>query len=232
MEDDNRQPEKPKDATDAEQARPSPLDPIEQVSGDNNEAVITPNGPERARDSAPQIWIGSLSDYNNGTLHGEWMDAARDAEEIHADIRAILARSPTAAKYGDAAEEWGIFDHEGFGAYNVPEYESIEIVSRIARGIAEHGPAFAAWADVMDGEEALDGFADAYLGEYDSLEAYATQLVEDLGYNQILDDNLPEHVRRYVEINVAGLAQDMWLSGDVNVYHRDGGGVWLFDGRR
>ena len=105
-------------------------------------------------------------------------------------------------------------------------------MTAVARGIAEHGPAFAAWADVMEDEATLGGFADAYLGEYDSLEAYAEHLVDDLGYNQLLDDVLPEHVRRYVQINTAGLAQDMWLGGDVHVYPKDGGGVWLFDGRQ
>jgi len=79
--------------------------------------------------------------------------------------------------------------------------------------------------------EYFEQFDDAYLGEFDSLEAYAEQLMEDLGYNQLIDETLPEHIRRYVEINVAGLAQDLRLSGDVYTYQRDGGGVWIFDGR-
>jgi antirestriction protein len=179
----------------------------------------------------PQIWVGSWLDYNNGRLHGEWIDAARETDEVWADIQAMLAASPTAKQSGEAAEEWGIFDYENFGALKVGEQETISFVAAVARGIAEHGLAFSAWADVMEEEEALGGFADSYLGEYDSMEAYAEQLIDDLDYNQLLDEALPEHVRRYVEINVAGLAQDMWLGGDVNVYQKEGGGVWLFDGR-
>lgn len=179
----------------------------------------------------PRIWVGSWLDYNNGILHGQWIDASRETDEVWADITAMLAASPTARKHGGVAEDWGIFDHEGFGPLKIGEQETISFVTAVARGIVEHGPAFAAWADVMEDEANLGGFADIYLGEYDSLEAYAEQLVEDLGYNQILDDSLPEHLRNYVEINVAGLAQDMWLGGEVHVYHRDGGGVWLFDVR-
>jgi antirestriction protein len=221
MEHDNQQPEKPKHAANGELQQPSPQDPIEQAER-----------AETLDEDHPQIWVGSLSDYNNGVLHGEWLDAARDADEVHADIQRMLEASPTAAKYGDVAEEWGIFDNEGFGPLQVGEHDSISFVTAVARGIAEHGPAFAAWADVMENEELLDGFQEAYLGEFDSLEAYAEQLIDDLGYTQLLDDTLPEHVRRYVEINTAGLAQDMWLGGGLHVYHRDGGGVWLFDSNR
>ncbi len=190
-----------------------------------------PSDNERLDEDHPRIWVGSLSDYNDGILHGEWLDAARSADEIQTDIQRMLAASPSTAAYGDVAEEWGIFDSDGFSPWKVGEQEAISFVTAVARGIAEHGPAFAAWADLREDEESLDGFADAYLGAHDSIEAYAEQLIEDLGYNQLLDETLPEHVRRYVDVNVAGLAQDMWLSGDISVYQRDGGGVWLFDGR-
>lgn len=189
-----------------------------------------PTAIERLADP-PRIWVGSWLDYNNGVLHGQWIDAARADDEVWADIEAMLASSPSARQQGEIAEDWGIFDHENFGPLKVGEQETVSFVTAAARGIAEHGPAFAAWADVMEDEAALASFTDAYLGEYDSLEAYAEQLIDDLGYNRLLDEVLPEHVRRYVEFNTAGLAQDMWLSGDVHVYHRDGGGVWLFNGR-
>jgi len=237
----------PGSESDSKPERGKPTDdgsPIESEADVGNEATVKADKPpetgERSGDQPeererptepPQIWVGSWLDYNNGRLHGEWIEAARDVDEVWADIQAMLAASPTAKQSGEVAEEWGIFDYENFGALKVGEQEAISFVTAVARGIAEHGLAFAAWADVMDEEEALSGFADAYLGEYDSMEAYAQQLIEDLGYNQLLDEALPEHVRRYVEINIAGLAQDMWLSGDVNVYPKDGGGVWLFDGR-
>jgi antirestriction protein len=197
---------------------------VGELNGDQPEKQKQPTEP-------PQLWVGSWLDYNNGRLHGEWIDADRETDEVWADIQAMLAASPTAKQSGEVAEEWGIFDYENFGALKVGEQETISFVTAVARGIAEHGLAFSAWADVMEEEEALAGFADSYLGEYDSMEAYAEQLIEDMGYNQLLDEALPEHVRRYTEINVAGLAQDMWLGGDVNVYQKDGGGVWLFDGR-
>jgi hypothetical protein len=40
---------------------------------------------------------------------------------------------------------------------------------------------------------------------------------------------LPKHIRRYVEFNTIGLAQDIRLSGEMQVDHWLGGGVWIFN---
>ena len=209
-------------------------DPNEQV-GDVYSVALEPGKPppeiRKLVAEPPRVWVGSWLDYNHGVLHGEWLDADREADELHADIAAMLATSPTARASGEVAEDWGIFDCENFGPLKIGEQETVDFVTAVARGIAEHGLAFGAWADVVEDEGLLGCFAEAYLGEYESIESYAEQLVEDLGYEQALDEALPEHVRRYVEINVAGLAHDLLLSGDVHVYQREGGGVWLFDGR-
>ncbi len=226
----------PDDASEGPAAEPTPPrsgpQADEQV-GDNDQVDLQSNDEVKINKlaDAPQIWVGSWLDYNNGVLHGQWIDAARDDGDVWADIQAMLAASPTALSTGEAAEDWGIFDYDNFGPLKVGEQETISFVTAVARGIAEHGPAFAAWADVVEDEAQLGGFTDAYLGEYDSLEAYADQLVDDLGYNQILDDTLPEHVRRYVEFDVGTVANDLRLSGDVYVYPTGNGGVWLFDGR-
>lgn len=211
-------------------------DPTEQV-GDVDEGEISPTGQiEQAgniQDNTPRIWVGSLSDYNAGILHGEWIDAARESEEIWADIHRMLAASPTTARYGEPAEEWGIFDFDGFGLARVYQHDRLEAVARVARGIAEHGLAFAAWADVMEGDDAaLDTFEDAYLGHYDSVEAYAEQLIDDLGYDRLLDEAIPEHLRSYVRIDTDALARDMQMGGDIHAITAEDGGVWLFDARQ
>jgi antirestriction protein len=45
----------------------------------------------------PRIYIASLSDYNAGTLHGAWIHADQGAENIQAEVSAMLSASPTAA---------------------------------------------------------------------------------------------------------------------------------------
>lgn len=207
----------------APQAEPAPV--LDSSTGEGSEL-----GEQQQAIAPPRIWVGSLADYNNGQLYGAWIDAARAPDEIQADIQTMLAGSPWTARTGEPAEEWGIFDFDNFGACRIDQHEDLGWVSRVAKGIAEHGLAFAAWADVMEDPELLAGFEQAYIGDYDSLEAYVEELVDELGYTQILDEKLPEHIRRYVDFNIAGLAQDLWLSGEVMVYHRHGGGVWLFHG--
>lgn len=207
----------------------------EREPGEPERRADVPQGPDLQPEqgeqerTTPRIWVGSLLDYNNGILHGDWMDSAREPEAIHADIQELLGRSPTTRETGEAAEEWGIFDYEGFGALRVDQHESIDVVSRIAQGIAEHGLAYAAYADVMDADpDAMAGFADSYQGHHASAEAFAAQLVDDLGYQQIIDEVVPESLRRYVRIDVAALAHDMELGGDIYVLPADDGGVWIF----
>ncbi|MFH5227298.1 antirestriction protein ArdA [Antrihabitans spumae] len=182
---------------------------------------------ERINVDTPRIYVASLSDYNNGRLYGVWLDADREPEDVHADIRAMLAASPE-----QDAEEFAIHDFGGFGEARIYEYDSIELVTRIARGITEHGLAFAAWASAQEGNEAaLDQFDDAYLGHYESMEAYAEQLIDDLGYQRLLDESVPESLRPYARIDTEALARDMHLEGDLHFIPADDGGVWLFDGR-
>ncbi len=60
-------------------------------------------------DSTPRIYIACLAAYNNGHLHGAWIDADQDADQIRDAIAAMLARSPV-----EDAEEYAIHDYEGF----------------------------------------------------------------------------------------------------------------------
>ena len=188
-------------------------------------AIETPPAHEAEPKPKPAIYVASLADYNNGALHGAWIDAAREPDDIYADIDAMLDRSRQ-----PGAEEWAIHDYEQFGPWRVGEHDIIDDVSQIAKGIAEHGYAYAAWANVFDGEDAsydIESFREAYLGHYDSVTDYVEQLADDLGYEHELD-KLPEYLRHYTHIDYAALARDMELSGDVATVTDPAGGIWIF----
>ena len=194
-------------------------------------------GPERRGEQEPalqpKIWVGSLLDYNNGLLHGDWIDAAQEGEALAQAARRVLATSPTAADTGEVAEEFGIFDFDDFGDWKPGEYEDLTVVATVARGIRQHGPAFAAWADLQDADpDMLAAFNDAYLGEFDSLDAWADSVMEESGSREIIERLVQEHVgdlSRYVRLDSDAWAQDVWLSGDISILHKDGGGVWIFN---
>ncbi len=183
---------------------------------------------ERAPADGPRIYVASLSDYNDGRLHGTWLDADADPDELADGIKDMLARSPT-----PGAEEWAIHDHEGFGPLHLGEYEDIATVSQLGRGIAEHGAAFAHWAAICgtsDPDE-LARFDDVYLGHWNSVEAYAEELLDDLGIEALLEREVPEHLQPYVSVDVDGFARDLEYLGDITASDGDHG-VYLFDNLR
>lgn len=170
----------------------------------------TEDNLETERKPSPAIYVASLADYNNGVLHGKWIDAAREPWEIQADINDILdsSREP-------AAEEWAIHDYEQFGSWRVQEYDSIEMVSRIAKAIRKHSYGFSAWLSIFDHPpDTFDSFHDDYLGHYDSVEDYVEQMADELGYEAEID-KLPSYLREYVRIDYAAIARDLELSGDI-----------------
>jgi antirestriction protein len=178
----------------------------------------------------PRIWVASLTDYNNGIMHGEWLDAARDESVLQADIDAMLAASPWTARTDEPAEEWVVRDYENFGDCNLLELSDLGLISQIAQGIVQHGPAFAAWAGLIDHEERLAEFDEAYLGHYDDLHTYIKQLINDLGYDRILDEVVPPSIRPYVKIDITAIANDLLLGGDLHTVAAPDGGVWIFRG--
>ena len=87
-----------------------------------------------ATESNPRIYVACLAAYNNGYLHGAWIDVDQDADEIRDEISAMLARSPI-----KGAEDYAIHDYEGFEGVTIKEYAGIESVARMGAFIAEHG---------------------------------------------------------------------------------------------
>ncbi|HEX5183562.1 MAG TPA: antirestriction protein ArdA [Allosphingosinicella sp.] len=77
-----------------------------------------------------RIYAACLASYNNGILHGRWIDVdGKDAGELWDEVAAMLAASPIAG-----AEEWAIHDHEGFGRM-IGESSSFEEVAIIAEAL-------------------------------------------------------------------------------------------------
>lgn len=196
-------------------------------TGENTDT--SPEDYERDSQERPRIWIASLADYNNGRLHGDWIDANQDPDDIQQAAWRILASSPE-----PGAEEWAIHDYDGFGPLRLGEYESFEDVSAIARGIAEHGPAFAAWVDIVwDGggpleHELLAEFNDYYMGHYESAESWAEEMWDDLGYTLEARGRLPDSLQSYIRVDYDAFANDMRMGGELSFAEAPDGGVWVF----
>jgi antirestriction protein len=172
---------------------------------------------------SPRIYVASLSDYNNGRLHGVWIDATLDDDEINQAVTEMLSKSSE-----PYAEEYAVHSYEGFGPLHLHEYEPLASCARIARGIKERGPAFAHFASVREPEEVdLDAFDESYVGHYESLEAYAEELLNETGLYQSLEKAVPDWLA-YVKVDVEQFAYDLELSGDVTTSESGDGGVFIY----
>ncbi len=177
----------------------------------------------------PRIYVSCVAAYNSGKLHGRWMDAARAAEEINADIRDMLRRSPVMG-----AEEWAIHDYEGFCGLHLSEYEDIEEVAALASIIEKHGEAVAHYIDNR-GRDYVDlgtleaDFEDAFVGQYASPREFAEETVEDLGFGRLTTEQLEgiwgfldwDHLAHELTITDYWCAEARELGGGVYVFRRD-----------
>ena len=151
----------------------------------------------------PRIYVACLAAYNNGYLHGAWIDAGQEEEAIRAEIGAMLAASPI-----PGAEEYAIHDYEGFGGVRIEEYAGITGVTALAAFIAEHGGLGAAVLEHFSGdlEDARDAMEERYLGTYESLADYVQDLTEET-------IQIPESLRYYIDWQA--MARDAEINGDV-----------------
>jgi len=150
-----------------------------------------------------RIYVACLAAYNNGHLHGRWIDAALGESHIWDETRAMLSASPEAD-----AEEWAIHDYEGFEGAPISEWQSFESIAAMAEFVEEHaelgGKLLEHYVgELTDAKTALEH----YHGQYESLEDYARQYIEDCG------PEIPESLAYYIDYKSMG--RDWENSGDI-----------------
>jgi len=150
---------------------------------------------------SPRIYVADLAAYNAGRLHGVWIEATDELEEINKQVQAMLAGSPE-----DHAEEYAIHDYEGFGGLSLSEFEGLERVHELALFIDENelGAALLSHFD-GDLDEACAALEN-YAGTHESAADFAQELTEEC-------QQVPENLAHYIDYEA--MARDMELSGDI-----------------
>src|SRR5688572_12582867 len=95
--------------------------------------------------SNPQVFIGCLAAYNDGKIHGTWVEAVNEVE-LAINARFILFTSPI-----PGAEEWIINDSMNFEGLSFNEYTPFEEIVAIGKALVEHGKAFAVYRKYHSG---------------------------------------------------------------------------------
>ncbi len=135
-----------------------------------------------------RIYVACLAAYNNGYLHGAWIDAALGESAIWDQINEVLKTSPM-----PDAEEWAIHDNEGFEGLNISEYEGIQSVVEKAEFIEKYGRLGAELVTYYgDLETARKALEDDYAGVYKSLAEFAEELTEQ-------STQIPHSLQYYID---------------------------------
>jgi antirestriction protein len=150
----------------------------------------------------PKIYVADLAAYTNGKLHGVWVNALAELDDIMDSINTMLATSPERH-----TEEYAIHDYEGFEECSLSEYQSIESVRDIAIFLDEYpdigGELLSHFNN--DIKQAQRAAVEQYHGCYDSLADYAQVMTED-------STSIPSHLNYYIDYE--RMARDMEMNGD------------------
>lgn len=143
-----------------------------------------------------KIYVACLASYNNGILHGAWIDATQGLEGIWREVSAMLLCSPA-----EHAEEWAIHDYEGFGELHLSEYQALDTVAEFAAFIEEYGTLGAALLSEKGNiEDARTVLEEQYAGQFRSLADFAEEITEETG-------EIPENLRFYIDYEA--MARDL-----------------------
>ena len=159
-------------------------------------------------DDRPMIYVACLAAYNDGYLHGQWIDATQGEESVWEEIKAMLQASPI-----PEAEEWAIHDSSGFYNYEVGEGADIDKLCIIASMIYEadeedNGKGYLMSHLINDygisgAEEQLK---DHFYGEYDSDLDFAYEYIDDT----CMLENVPKSVLMYFDYEA--FARDIMIN--------------------
>lgn len=150
-----------------------------------------------------KIYVACLAAYNNGILHGCWIDATLGTDHIHERIHAMLAASPI-----EGAEEYAIHDYEGFEGASISEYTGITEVATLAAFIEEHGALGGKLIEYFgDIDDARDAIEERYYGEYRRVEDFVQESTEN-------SYDIPDALQYYIDYEA--MARD-WMVNDILV---------------
>lgn len=151
--------------------------------------------------TTPHIYVACLAAYNAGILHGAWIDATQETNQIWSEVENMLQSSPIAN-----AEEYAIHDYEGFEGIRLSEYSGMEETHQLACFVEEHGKLGAAVLDyyVSDLDTTVESLTHCYAGVYSSLTEFAETFTNDMV-------NIPNEIIYYVDYLRMG--QDMEIEG-------------------
>lgn len=196
------------------------------------ECGVYADDPPRA---TPQVYMACLGCYNEGRIHGQWVDADDLADRwtmynnFDDDQRApdgdwVPHAMTNCAR--DYHEEWAIHDYDGVP--NLGEHPDIVYLTMVMRCVEEHGDPFLEWFNLdphnkSHHDDLSEAFQQAYCGEWDSPKAFAEEHAEELGYIPSIHEKNPNPLFAFVDF-------EWWWKSDLrHAYNFSNGHVFRGD---
>lgn len=199
-----------------------------------------------------KIYVACLASYNNGILHGAWIDAESDVDAMQEQVNAMLRKSRfpnvfvicpdcigagVVCENGDecenctglgkipSAEEWAIHDYDGLPA-SFGEYCGLQTIADFVELCDEYvfidSADLAAIVADIGLEYTADKMLDDYCGCFDSFHEYAYDAADESLAAHGIKDDSP--LARYFDYDA--FARD--LAFDMHVIDLPSGGVAVF----
>ena len=149
----------------------------------------------------PSVYCGTYGKYNEGSIEGQWIDLSTfdDFDDFYNYCCAIHA--------DEEDPELMFQDYECFPEEYYDECLGRDDFDKIQKYIelcdSNKQEAVDAWLSITCGDD-IDKFEEAYMGEWDSEEAFAESLADDCGYLS----QIPENLRYYFDFSA--FARDLF----------------------
>ena len=150
----------------------------------------------------PRAYFASLTDYNNGVLHGVWVDLTMGVEHVEEEIQKMLEASPTAKETGETAEEWAVHDLEAMGS--ISEHD-IDELCEMGEAVDQYGQAYIEFVENY-GNSLISEFQDSYQGEYSTEVDFAYEFIDATGMLDGVDQNIAQY------FDYEKFAKDLFMS--------------------
>ena len=164
----------------------------------------------------PKIYVACLASYNSGILHGAYIDATLEPDDMLDLIGEMLEKSPVIG-----AEEWEIHDFEDFDCIRIDRWEDLQQVHDIACFLVDKGELGAKLLQELSTEDVdyvRQYIEDNFIGKYDSTRDYVYEMIDEC-YS-----DLPEFIAGYIDYKAMAedLSHDLIeieLYGSVHLFH-------------
>lgn len=173
-----------------------------------------------------RIYAACLASYNNGVLHGRWIDASSDVDEMQEEVNAMLRESRFPNIVGPdgspMAEEFAIHDFDGLPR-SLGEYSGLRAVAAVVALVEDTDfldqDVVIAVIDDCDGDVAAarDMLEYRFCGVYDSFRDYA----DEAAYDMLATYEIPDDHPAFRYFDYAAWARD--LSCEMHVVLCEGG---------